>query len=454
MSERTQGRAEVASSSPPTGHVSDTGIQPNAIRSLHDNAQSGTHPIGPAEKQDTVVIVDFGSQYSRLIARRIREANVYCEILPHGAPWEELMALEPKGFVLSGGPSSVYESGAPRCDPRVFSSGIPVLGICYGMQLMAIELGGVVAASTHREYGPATLRLLEHDGIFDSVTQGSRVWMSHGDRVDAVPPGFYPLAETDNSSFAAIGNGAGAIGLQFHPEVLHTDEGQKILANFVHTVCGCATNWTPQAFVEEAISAIRHQVGSGRVLCALSGGVDSAVAATLIARAIEDRLTCVFVDNGLLRKDEARNLISVFEQHIAGTLIHVDATDRFLDRLVGVVDPEEKRRIIGDEFVRVFESEAATLGNIEFLAQGHALPRCNREHEPRHRYRRVANQNPPQRGRTAGGSELHAGGTVTLPIQRRGATGRSRTRTSRVRGVAPAVSRPRPGSAGDWGHYA
>jgi GMP synthase (glutamine-hydrolysing) len=328
----------------------------------------------PAAHQDTIVVLDFGSQYSRLIARRIREANVYCEILPHDASWETLSALCPKGFVLSGGPSSVYDVDAPRCTGEVFSSGIPVLGICYGMQLMAYQMGGKVAPADRREYGPADLRIIDRDGIFDSVSPSTRVWMSHGDRIDALPPGFRPLAETENSFCAAFSNDMGAIGLQFHPEVVHTPEGSAMIASFVRSVCGCTMSWTPGAFIEETVASIREQVGDGRVLCALSGGVDSAVAATLISRAVKDRLTCVFVDNGLLRQDEAKGLVDVFADHIPANFVHVDATDRFLYRLAGVVDPEEKRRIIGDEFIRVFEQEARNLGEIDFLAQGTLYP--------------------------------------------------------------------------------
>jgi GMP synthase (glutamine-hydrolysing) len=347
-----------------------------AATGYEDPAPLATSKAGhtPATHQDTIVVLDFGSQYSRLIARRIREANVYCEILPHDTSWEKISALQPKGFVLSGGPASVYDKGAPRCSNEVFSSGIPVLGICYGMQLMAYQLGGKVAPTTRREYGPADLRVIDGGGIFDSVSPTTRVWMSHGDRIDALPAGFRPLAETTNSFCAAFSNDRGMIGLQFHPEVVHTPEGSSMIASFVRNVCGCSMSWTPGAFIEEAVASIREQVGEGRVLCALSGGVDSAVAATLIARAIGDGLTCVFVDNGLLRQDEAKGLIEVFADHIPGNFVQVDATDRFLDRLAGVVDPEEKRRIIGDEFIRVFEREAHDLGEIEFLAQGTLYP--------------------------------------------------------------------------------
>jgi GMP synthase (glutamine-hydrolysing) len=282
--------------------------------------------------------------------------------------------MRPKGIILSGGPASVYEEHAPRCDPRVFSSGIPLLGICYGMQLMAMELGGTVASSQRREFGPAELEVVESDGIFQGLPSVTPVWMSHGDRVDELPPGFRPLGRTSNSPIAAVGNDHGAVGLQFHPEVTHTPAGRQMIENFVRQVCGCQGSWTPGAFVEETVAGIRERVGEGRVLCALSGGVDSAVAATLISRAIGNQLTCVFVDNGLLRKDEARQLIDVFETTIQAQLVQVDASKRFLERLAGVVDPEQKRKIIGEEFIRVFEAEARTMGEVQFLAQGTLYP--------------------------------------------------------------------------------
>jgi GMP synthase (glutamine-hydrolysing) len=324
--------------------------------------------------RELVVVLDFGSQYSRLIARRIREANVYCEVLPHDAPWERLKMLAPKGFVLSGGPASVYEDGAPRCPPEVFDAGVPVLGICYGMNLMALELNGRVVPSTRREYGPAELKVVDSDGIFAGTDSPTQVWMSHGDRVEEIPSGFRPLAQTENSPFAAIGNGHGLIGLQFHPEVVHTPQGGQMIRDFLYRVCGCEPTWTAGAFIEEALSTIHKQVGNRHVLCALSGGVDSAVAATLIARAVGSRLTCVFVDNGLLRRDEATQLLETFRAHVPARMIHVDASDRFLARLEGVVDPEEKRRVIGEEFIRVFEAEARSIGHVDFLAQGTLYP--------------------------------------------------------------------------------
>jgi GMP synthase (glutamine-hydrolysing) len=352
-------------SAAPSRHVPEADVE--AVWPVPDAASTTT-------SQDLVIVIDFGSQYSRLIARRVREANVYCEIVPHDTPWERLAARNPRGFLLSGGPASVYDPEAPRCAPEVFTSGVPVLAICYGMQLLALEMGGRVAPATRREYGPAELRLLERRGIFHGMPAETRVWMSHGDRVEELPPGFHPLAETSNSPVAAIGNDAGVIGLQFHPEVVHTQHGRIIIANFVQEVCGCPPGWTPDAFIGESVEAIRTRVGTGRVLCALSGGVDSAVAATLIARAVEKQLTCVFVDNGLLRKDEAQHLLEAFDRHIRSTLVYVDASDRFLARLKGIEDPEEKRRVIGDEFIRVFEAEATKLGQVDFLAQGTLYP--------------------------------------------------------------------------------
>lgn len=353
-------------------HVPESDFQ---AASEDGQAQGQRHALPtPAHDQDTVVVLDFGSQYSRLIARRIRECSAYCEIVPHDASWSRLEALHPRGFVLSGGPSSVYDQGAPRCVPEVFTSGIPVLGICYGMQLMAQAHGGVVAPATRREYGPADLEVDQETDIFAGLPRTSRVWMSHGDRVERLPEGFRAVAKTDNSPAAAIANGGGSVGLQFHPEVAHTPCGTAVIKNFVQRICGCRGTWTSGAFVEETIAAIRAQVGKERVLCALSGGVDSAVAAALIARAIGDQLVCVFVDNGLLRKDEAIQLLEVFREHVGARLIHVDATDRFLARLHGVVDPEEKRRIIGEEFIRVFEEEARGVGKVTFLAQGTLYP--------------------------------------------------------------------------------
>jgi GMP synthase (glutamine-hydrolysing) len=338
-------------------------------------AGSSADSVGAGDrKQDRILVLDFGSQYSRLIARRVREVGVYSEIVRHDAPWAEIQRLQPRGIILSGGPASVYAQDAPRAAAEVFSSGVPLLGICYGMQLMTQELGGLVAGEVGREFGPAQLHVLDSGGVLAGVPDGSRVWMSHGDRVEQLAPGFRPLAESRGSPYAAVGNDAGAVGLQFHPEVVHTEAGTQIIENFVLRICGCAPRWTPGAFIDESVAAIRGQVGQGRVLCALSGGVDSAVAAALIARAIGDRLVCVFVDNGMLRKNEAADLIDVFDRYVPAKLVHVDASSQFLTRLKGVNDPEAKRRIIGDVFIRVFEQEAQKLGDIRFLAQGTLYP--------------------------------------------------------------------------------
>ena len=350
------------------GHTSAE--RPNEL--LRD-AKSPAGP-SPSQEQETIVIIDFGSQYSRLIARRIREAHVYCEIVPHSASWARIQALAPRGFVLSGGPASVYDQGAPRCVPEVFTSDVPILGICYGMQLMALELGGKVAPATRREYGSADLQITVSEGLFSGISDSSRVWMSHGDRVESMPSGFHSLAKTDNSPLAAMGDGQGRIGIQFHPEVAHTPNGGAIIENFVRRVCGCSGTWTPDAFIGNSIASIREQLGKSRVLCGLSGGVDSAVAATLIARAVGEQLTCVFVDNGLMRQDEGAQLVQVFRDQLNVHVVHVNASQRFLSRLTGVIDPEEKRRIVGDEFVRVFEDEARKLGDVDFLAQGTLYP--------------------------------------------------------------------------------
>ncbi|HXT34368.1 MAG TPA: glutamine-hydrolyzing GMP synthase [Chloroflexota bacterium] len=328
--------------------------------------------------RETIVILDFGAQYSRLIARRIREANVYCELLPADTPWERIAALHPRGFVLSGGPCSVYEPGAPLAPPELFESGVPVLGICYGMHLLAHQLGGSIIGSEQREYGPAEVERVDSHPIFAGLADHNKVWMSHGDSVGALPPGFRLIGRTETTPVAAIANDHGLIGVQFHPEVAHTPQGAQMLRNFVRDVCGCRGDWTPSNVIEEAVDRIREQVGDGRVLCALSGGVDSAVAATLIARAIGDRLICVFVDNGLMRKDEGTQLLAVFDRELHIRVEHADARERFLTALAGVEDPEAKRKIIGRTFVEVFQAEAARVrqefGETRFLAQGTLYP--------------------------------------------------------------------------------
>jgi GMP synthase (glutamine-hydrolysing) len=383
------------------------------------------------ERRQAIIVLDFGSQYSRLITRRVRECHVYSELVPATTTLAQLQSnpqLDIKGFILSGGPASVYDEDAPTCDPAILASGLPVLGICYGMQLMAQQLGGHVApAHGLREYGPATIELLahrpgvaerdqsrsyeaeggeqvshisEHDeqafrifaGISVSPAQTEHldeppppvtmprlpVWMSHGDSVDVLPPGFVVLARTESNPVAAIADAQGRIGLQFHPEVTHTPQGTAILRNFLFRICNCTPGWTANSVIEEAVTAIRQRVGSARVLCGLSGGVDSAVAALLLHRAVGDQLTCVFVDTGCLRAGEREQVINTFSTHMHIPLVAVDASARFLARLADVVDPEQKRRIIGEEFIRVFEAEARTLeqqgGPITFLAQGTLYP--------------------------------------------------------------------------------
>jgi GMP synthase (glutamine-hydrolysing) len=341
---------------------------------------------GAAAEPDTVVVLDFGSQYAQLIARRIRELNVYSELLPFDTPWSEIERRHPRAIVLSGGPSSVYDDGAPRPDPAIWSGRVPVLGICYGLQLMAHELGGDVVPATKREYGPATIQVTTTDGLFDGVEREQPVWMSHGDSIVRPPAGFVATAQTDSTPYAALVDpGRGLYGIQFHPEVAHTPRGRDILRNFVIGIAGARPTWTAASFIETTVAGIRarvdahaHANGSdGRVICALSGGVDSAVAATLVHRAVGDRLTCIYVDHGLMRKKESELLRETFERNLGMQLVMVDARERFLSRLAGVADPEQKRRIIGDEFIRVFEEEAGKLqasGSIDFLTQGTLYP--------------------------------------------------------------------------------
>jgi GMP synthase (glutamine-hydrolysing) len=322
----------------------------------------------------TIVVLDFGSQFTQLIARRLRELSVYSEILPFDTPLAEIARRRPVGIILSGGPKSVSEDGAPLCDRAVLETGVPVLGICYGMQLMTHLLGGAVAAAPHREYGLATIRIEQNAPLLSSVPDELRVWASHGDLVAAAPPGFSVTATSANAPVAAMAAPDRRLyALLFHPEVAHTDRGTEILRSFAFDVCGCTGDWTMASFVEEAIGRIRTQVGDGRVVCGLSGGVDSTVAAALIHRAIGDRLTCIFVDNGVMRLDEAEQIQRRFAR-LGLPLVFVDASRLFLDRLAGVVDPEEKRKIIGGTFIDVFEEEAAKLGELDFLAQGTLYP--------------------------------------------------------------------------------
>ena len=323
---------------------------------------------------DAVLVLDFGSQYSQLIARRVREAHVYCELIPGTTPAEEIRRRNPRGLIFSGGPSSVYAEGAPRPDPAVYDLDLPILGICYGMQLLAHDLGGAVEPAERREYGLASLVVDDAAGLFARLPAELPVWMSHGDVITRLPDGFHPVAHSLNSPCAAFAGPRGRYGIQFHPEVVHTPLGRELLRNFLYEVCGCSGTWQPDSFVDMAVADIRGRVGSGRVLCALSGGVDSAVAATIVHRAVGDQLTCVFVDNGLLRRAEADRVIDIMsgQRHI--DLVHVDAVDRFLTALAGVTDPEEKRRRIGRTFIEVFEEEARRLGRVDFLAQGTLYP--------------------------------------------------------------------------------
>jgi len=333
-----------------------------------------TIPTKPEVARESVVVVDFGSQYSMLIARRVREAHVYCEIVRPDTTWEKILPLNPKGFILSGGPSSVYDLGAPLPATCMYER-LPILGICYGMQAITHQLGGKVVSGTRQEYGHAVIHLSSTDSpLFADMPTDFPVWMSHGDLIEAMPPGFQVLAYTENSPVAAMGNDKGIYALQFHPEVAHTPLGKTIIRNFLYKVCGCKGNWTPGNFISESVENVRQQVGSGRVICALSGGVDSAVVATLIERAIGDQLTCIFVDTGLLRRDEAERNLNIFFRSLKSNVVHVDAVDRFLGRLKRVIDPEMKRKIIGEEFIRVFEEEARKIGQVDFLAQGTLYP--------------------------------------------------------------------------------
>ncbi len=324
---------------------------------------------------EAIVIIDFGSQYSMLIARRVRELQVYCELVSHDTPWEKIASLNPKGFILSGGPSSVYDPDAPLAPAYVYESHLPVLGICYGMQTITQQLGGRVASGTRKEYGHAVLHLSRIGSpLFAGLPESLTVWMSHGDRIEEMPQGFASLAYTENTPVAVMGNDQNIYGLQFHPEVVHTPEGKNILKNFVFRICGCRGTWTIGNFIEESISRIRDQVHNGKVICALSGGVDSSVAATLIHKAIGDQLTCIFVDHGFMRKEEVERTFNTFRSNLGMNIILVECADRFLARLKGIIDPEEKRKIIGEEFIRVFEKEARKIGKVDFLAQGTLYP--------------------------------------------------------------------------------
>ncbi|MFA6438976.1 MAG: glutamine-hydrolyzing GMP synthase [Bacteriovoracaceae bacterium] len=324
---------------------------------------------------ESILILDFGSQFTQLIARRIRELNVYCEIHPFNVPFTAIESFQPKGIILSGGPSSVYAPDAPIPDSRIYSLGVPVLGICYGLQLIAFQNGGAVTKAPRREFGRAQLLMDDNGDIFKNLTQQTEVWMSHGDEVTAMPTGFEKIAHSENAGICAIRNAEKKIfGIQFHPEVVHSKEGKKVLSNFVKDICGCSGNWNADSFIESAIANIRAKVGTKKVLCALSGGVDSSVAAVLLHKAIGDQLFCIHIDNGLMRRGESQQVVKTFrdEYHIA--LDFVDGTETFLTRLDGVYDPELKRKIIGKTFIDIFDTEAKKVSGADFLAQGTLYP--------------------------------------------------------------------------------
>ena len=322
-----------------------------------------------------IVILDFGSQYSELIARRIRETEVYSEVISYRTTAEKLKEINPKGIILSGGPNSVYDDGAPECDPKIWELGIPVLGVCYGMQLMVKQLGGSVERAKRAEYGKASLQIDDPTDLLTNVEQGATIWMSHADSCNQLPPGFEILAHTENTPSAAIADHENRMyGVQFHPEVVHSIGGQALIRNFVYHICRCHPTWTTEAFVEESIREIRNQVGEKRVLLALSGGVDSSTLAFLLHRAIGDKLTCMFIDQGFMRKLEPERLVKLFHEQFHIPVEYVNARERFLKKLEGITDPEEKRKRIGGEFIQVFEEESVRLGPFDYLAQGTLYP--------------------------------------------------------------------------------
>lgn len=329
----------------------------------------------PAAIKELVLVLDFGGQYTQLIARRIRECRVYCEILPFDTPLEHILSREPKGIIFSGGPASVYEKDAPRVDAAIYASGIPILGICYGAQLMSYQLGGDVKPSENREYGRTEIEVVDSSELFVGLDKHLVGWMSHGDLVESAPPGFKVTARTAATPVAAMEDHTRRLfGVQFHPEVAHTPWGTDLLRNFLYRACGLTGSWTPASFIETAVREIREEVGSDKVICGVSGGVDSSCVAALVHRAIGDQLTCIFVNHGLLRLNEAEQVRRTFENNLRMKLVYVDAEERFLARLKGVTDPEQKRKIIGEEFVKVFEEHASKIEGAKYLAQGTLYP--------------------------------------------------------------------------------
>jgi len=326
-------------------------------------------------QRDFILIIDFGSQYTQLIARRVREVNVYSEIHPHTISLEEVKALHPKGIILSGGPMSVYDESAPVIDPQIFSLKLPFLGICYGLQLICKNFGGVVEPADSREYGKSILRITDSTDILHGVEDASIVWMSHGDYLTKLPSGFKVVGESDHSPICAISNPSKRFyGLQFHPEVVHTEDGKKIISNFLFDICRCEGNWTSQNFIQFQLEKIKSTIGSSKAICALSGGVDSTVAAVLVRKAIGDNLICIHIDNGLMRKNESEKIGKLFDEKLKLNHIHIDASERFLENLKGISDPEKKRKIIGNTFIEVFEEEAKKFKDAEFLVQGTLYP--------------------------------------------------------------------------------
>jgi GMP synthase (glutamine-hydrolysing) len=326
-------------------------------------------------ERDLILIIDFGSQYTQLITRRVREVNVYSEIYPHTISFEEVQKLKPRGIILSGGPMSVYDDSAPIIDPRIFNLKVPFLGLCYGLQLICKNFGGIVEPANSREYGKSILRVIDNSDILRGVEDASVVWMSHGDYLTELPHGFKVVGESEHSPMCAISNQSKKIyGLQFHPEVVHTEKGERIIKNFLFDICKCKGDWTSLNFINEQIEKIKSTVGSSKAICALSGGVDSTVAAVLVRKAIGDNLICIHIDNGLMRKNESAKIVKLFEEKLRLSHIHVDASDRFLKNLKGISNPEKKRKIIGNTFIEVFEEEAAKIKEAEFLVQGTLYP--------------------------------------------------------------------------------